>query len=150
MVSNFRSTFAPNNNKMKQIFLLSLSILFFASSCKKEPLVDTSLNNIPDMSDLGQLQEATKEGVSMLFFHNTWCKNCEEIRPTVEAVSEDPQFEDVYFAEIEFDNNKAIANYYVVKGFPTLVFLKDGVEKIRLEGKNHTREAIENRIKSLM
>jgi len=135
---------------MKHTLILCLSLLILGSSCKKEPLVDTSLNNIPDMNDLGKLQEATQKGVSLLFFHNTWCKNCEEIRPTVEAVSEDPQFEEVYFAEIEFDKNKDIANYYVVRGFPTIVILKDGAEKSRLEGKNHSREAIEERLRKQM
>lgn len=36
--------------------------------------------------------------------------------------------------KIDFDQNKELIQRYQVKGYPTLVFLKDGVEIDRLQG----------------
>jgi thioredoxin-like negative regulator of GroEL len=133
--------------KIVVLFFLLVSMI---SSCKKKPLVDTSKNNIPDITSFDQLEEPTKEGVSLLFFHNSSDKNSFEIRPTIEAIALDPEFEEVFFAEIEYEEHIEIANYYLVRGFPTIVFLKDGLERNRYTGKSHSREKIENMLRELM
>jgi thioredoxin 1 len=130
--------------------LSSFLVLFLSfSSCKKEPLVDTSLNNIPDIQNLQDVQDTTKIGVSMLFFHNTWCKRCEEIRPTVEAIAVKTEFATVFFGEVEYDKHKDIAEHFNVKSFPVIILIKNGKEQKRFEGKNHTQEAIENALREL-
>ncbi len=130
--------------------LSSFLVLFLSfSSCKKEPLVDTSLNNIPDIQNLQDVQDTTKIGVSMLFFHNTWCKRCEEIRPTVEAIAVKTEFATVFFGEVEYDKHKDIAEHFNVKSFPVIILIKNGKEQKRFEGKNHTQEAIESALREL-
>lgn len=134
---------------IKLSFFATFVALVAFSSCKKEPLVDTTLNNIPDIQNLQDVQDTTKIGVSMLFFHNTWCKRCEEIRPTVEAIADKTEFASVFFGEVEYDKHRDIAEHYNVESFPVIILIKNGKEQKRFEGKNHTQEVIENALREL-
>jgi thioredoxin 1 len=127
------------------------SILFcLFSSCKKESLVDATLNNIPDLTSLEQVQDGIDTGVSVLFFYNSWSKNCLAIRPAVETLSADPQFASVFFGEISFDSHRNIASFFVVRGFPTILLFKNGREMHRFLGSEHAQEDIAVRIKGLL
>ncbi|MFY0643473.1 MAG: thioredoxin family protein [Bacteroidia bacterium] len=126
--------------KLKLLILIMISAVAF-SSCKKE-LVDTSMNDFEDVNSNQTFEEIIASGVTLAFFHASWCHNCEEQRPAIEAADADPQLDFVKFIEIEYEDNKEITQNNNVPGFPTQIIFKDGVEKERLTGKGHTVEQI--------
>jgi thiol-disulfide isomerase/thioredoxin len=136
------------NSLSTPAFFIKLSLLFFLiiglNACKKEDLADPSLNNIPDITSLDEIENPSKQGIWLLFFHNTWSENCFKIRPFVEAIAEDSRFEFVQFAEIDFDANAMINGYFAVRGFPTILIYKNGFERHRLIGSKHTQIQIED------
>lgn len=124
---------------MKNLFLilfLSLAIV----SCEKEPLVDTSLNDIDDVNSIATFEQVISQGVSFVFFHASWCEKCEEQRPAVESCSSDPSLTFVKFFEVEYEDNKEIVKQYDIPGFPTMVIYQNGEEVERFVGKGHSVE----------
>ncbi|MBX2985784.1 MAG: thioredoxin family protein [Bacteroidia bacterium] len=136
---------------MKSRFVIFFfTLVVFLASCKKEPLFDPSKSNIPDQNNFDELERATLKGVSLIYFYNSWDKNSADLLPKLESVAQKPEFDSVYFAKVDFDKNQNIARYYVVRGFPVVILLKDGVEKIRYESSDHSQEKIEKGLKSLL
>ena len=133
---------------MRNIILLSTLILTF-SACKKD-LVDTTLNDIKDVTSLSEFQSDISSGVSLVFFHASWCHICEEQRPAVEETATNPDLSNVMFFEVEYDDNKDVTNEYNVPGFPQILLFKDGVEQKRYTGKGHTAETLANALKALL
>lgn len=136
---------------MKRYFLFLLVILFInACDKEKEDLVDTSQNDITDINGLDNFQMEIQNGVSVVFFHASWCTVCAEQRPAVEASAADVANADVLFAEVEFEDNAEVNLEYGIEGFPTIVFFKDGIEEDRFVGKGHSVQAIQEVIDSLL
>ena len=127
---------------MKHLLAILAVIGFSLAACQPEDLVDTSMNDIEDINSLADFQSAVSTGVSFVFFHASWCSNCEEQRPAVEASSTNPDLSFVKFIEIEYEDNKEITDNYSVPGFPTMIIFKDGEEKERLVGKGHSEQQI--------
>ena len=143
---------------VKKVRTLGLRLLMIgivcltAMGCKKDALSDPSANNIPDITDLEEIQSITETaGISLLFFHNVWSKNCYEIRPVVEELALKEEYQDlVFFAEIEFDTNEPINRFYGIRGFPTIIIIKNRLERHRFTGKSHSLEDIESRLLNLI
>lgn len=134
---------------MKNFLLLSTLLLMLLAACSKEDIVDTSLNQIEDISSLQDFEASIANGVSVIFFHASWCSICAEQRPAFEATAEKSDFNTVFFGEVEYEDNTDINQAYNVSGFPTMVFFKDGVEENRLNGKNHSESDIATIINDL-
>lgn len=126
------------------------TILLSSCAKEKEDLVDTSTNEIQDINDLQTFENEISTGVSVIFFHASWCSVCAEQRPAVEAISLLSAYNNVFFGEVEFEANNEINEPYNIIGFPTIVFYKDGVEIKRLTGKGHSEEEISQEINLLL
>jgi len=126
----------------------TLLITLIVFSCKK-PLVDTSKNEITDITTTQQMQQSIASGVSMVFFHASWCSKCAEQRKAVETVSELEEFNPIFFGEVEFDDHQDIISAYNIDGFPTIVFYKNGEEQHRMTGENNTVQQISDKIREL-
>ncbi|MDO5538202.1 MAG: thioredoxin family protein [Desulfovibrionaceae bacterium] len=73
-----------------------------------------------------------KKGVMALEFYSKTCGPCKMLAFVLKDVAKnDPDFP-IY--QIDFNANEELKNRCGVKGFPTLLFMKDGVEVSRLEG----------------
>lgn len=129
---------------MKHLALLMLIFLTVLSSCKKEDLVDTDANQITDVNSKAQFDSEVANGVSLIFFHASWCSVCKAQRPAVEATSEKADYSDVFFGEVEFEQNNEINQDRNVFGFPTIVIYKDNVEVERLTSSGHSEEDLAN------
>ena len=116
-----------------------LAIIVITVGCKKE-LVDTSLNEIEDITGVEKFNKSIANGVTLAFFHADWCRNCEELRPTVEAVSNDSSLNFAQFVEVNYDDNKDVFEDKDVPTFPQVLFFVDGIEQSRLKGKSHSQE----------
>jgi len=132
---------------MRYFLLLSVVLLFFG--CKKEEVQQdesvhepvVGLNSIVSLSDI---TSKTSSGVSLIFFHASWCSVCQAQRPAVTEVATDQELSQVFFGEVEYDDYPEILDYYDVQGFPVIVILKDGVEVSRLNGGGHSSADIKN------
>lgn len=125
---------------MKNLYLVVLAFILI-TGCKKE-LVDTSANDIKDLNSLESLNSEIAAGVSLVFYHASWCSICKEQRPAVESLSKNTEAAFAKFYEMEFDDNKEAVRAKKVTGFPTLVLYKNGEEKQRWNGKGHTEEVL--------
>lgn len=137
---------------MKNILSLAILFLFLVSACNKEQedLANTAENEIEDVNSLETFENKIANGVSLVFFHASWCTVCAEQRPAVETVSKNTTFNNVFFGEVEFEQNNEINQPYGVIGFPTIIFFKDGAEALRLTGKGHSVETLEAEINALL
>jgi thiol-disulfide isomerase/thioredoxin len=128
--------------KFKMLFLW-VSILFLATSCKKD-LVDTSTNALEDINDLTVFESKISNGVSLMFFHATWCSICKAQRPAVNSVLENTKFSNIFFGEVNYETNKAIVEKFKVLGFPTILIFKDKELKFTLDGGGNSQKSIED------
>jgi thiol-disulfide isomerase/thioredoxin len=135
---------------MPRILFLSTLFLLLIASCSKDSLVDTSANSIEDINTLPDFEARIANGVSMMFFHASWCSICAEQRPAFENTAEKSAFDAVFFGEIEYEANTNINQTYVIGSFPTIVFYKDGVEESRLTGKGHSEATITSTLNSFL
>ena len=128
------------------LIILSVFAVLISTGCKKE-LVDTGANDITDIDDLGTFKSEIATGVSVVFFHASWCSICAEQRPHVEAASKNEEVKFARVIEIEYDDNKPIFTDFNVDGFPQLLIFKEGTEQTRLKGKGHDEAKLVSLIK---
>ena len=71
-----------------------------------------------------------REGATVVEFGAPWCGHCIGAQPLVEAaLSPRP---DIQHLKIEDGRGRALGRSFRVKLWPTLVFLRDGVERARV------------------
>ena len=70
------------------------------------------------------------EGASVIEFGTNWCGHCNAAQPLIdEVIAEYPQ---VRRLKIEDGSGKRLGRSFRVKLWPTLVFMRDGQEVVRL------------------
>ncbi len=73
-----------------------------------------------------------KSGAMLVEFYSKTCGPCKMLAFVLKDISKnDP---DLPILTIDFDENIELKERCGVKGFPTMLFMKDGVEVSRLEG----------------
>mgnify|MGYP002630830496 CR=1 FL=1 len=130
-----------------------LALIFISTivlSCGKEDLVNTAQNQLVDITSVEQFNMEVKEGVSMVFYHASWCSKCAEQRPAVEMISEKGEYNVVFFAEVEYEEHTDLVKAQKINGFPTIVIYKDGVENKRFAGKGHEQSTLEVALKAAL
>lgn len=69
-------------------------------------------------------------GATMLEFGATWCGYCKAAQPIIASAL--INYSDVIHIKIEDGKGKRLGRSYIVKLWPTLIFLKNGVEIARI------------------
>ena len=73
-----------------------------------------------------------KSGVMLVEFYSKTCGPCKMLSFVLKDINKnDPDFR---IFTVDFDANQDLKERCGVKGFPTMLFMKDGVEVSRLEG----------------
>ena len=70
---------------------------------------------------------------ALVDFWAAWCAPCRVLAPRVEAIAV-KRANSARFAKLNVDDSPAVAQRYGIRGIPTLILFKDGVEKERLIG----------------
>lgn len=79
-----------------------------------------------------QFDALDKSGPMLLEFYSKTCGPCKMLAFVLKDIAKsDPDFR-IYQAD--FNENEDLKERFQVKGFPTMLFLKDGQEASRLEG----------------
>lgn len=92
-----------------------------------------------------ELAKVMNEGKKILVFGATWCKPCEALKPVLDQVS--AELFDVEFYHVDVDKESKVAIQSQVRGVPTVVMYKNGVEKRRFVGaltSSRVKEEIKN------
>jgi len=93
-----------------------------------------SITHIASVSELESILSKSKDRITVIDFHATWCGPCHAIAPTYEALSK--QYKTVNFLKCDVDAAKDVASRYAVSAMPTFVFLKNGSKIDQVRGAN--------------
>lgn len=80
-----------------------------------------------------EFNELVGEGVVLADFFSTTCGPCKMLSFVLNDV-EKALGDKVKILKVDFDKNKDLTEKYAVKGYPTIIILKDGVEVKRMTG----------------
>lgn len=90
--------------------------------------------NVLEITDGNFESEVTKSSVPVLLdFWAAWCAPCRMLTPTVEAIAKDYDGK-AKVGKLNVDENNEISAKYGIKGIPTLILFKNGVEQERVVG----------------
>ena len=86
-----------------------------------------------------QVLEASKERPILVDFWADWCSPCHALAPHLDHVVEDLKGA-VLLAKVEVDEgeNMRLAGHYRLRGFPTVILIRAGVEVGRFSGARPT------------
>lgn len=79
-----------------------------------------------------QYDSLDKSGPYVMEFYSKTCGPCKMLAFVLKDVAKN--FPDLNIYPVDFNENKELKEKCGVKGFPTLLFMKDGKEVTRLEG----------------
>jgi thioredoxin 1 len=132
---------------MKSLLFSFIIIALAITSCKKESTPD---NILLDIQDLTILQNKANEGVTLVFFHATWCSLCARQRKEIQPIVTDIALSQVHFLEVNFEKQPEIIAHYNVQGFPTILLLKEGKVEQTLVGANNKSTDLKQKLLQLL
>jgi thioredoxin 1 len=68
------------------------------------------------------------KNITVLDFWAPWCGPCKMLGPVIDSLTENNKENNVTIAKVNVDESGTLAQKFGVRGVPTVVFLKDGVE----------------------
>lgn len=68
----------------------------------------------------------------LIDFYANWCGPCKMLRPIIEEIAQ--EHEEIRVVKINVDEEQELAMKYEIMSIPTLIVIKDGVEKNRKIG----------------
>ncbi|KAJ7492485.1 thioredoxin-domain-containing protein [Mycena latifolia] len=93
-----------------------------------------SIIHLNSVSELNGYLSKSKDKLSVIDFHATWCGPCHAIAPIFEALSK--QYKNVNFFKCDVDAAKDVASLYRVSAMPTFIFLKGSTKVDQVRGAN--------------
>lgn len=78
----------------------------------------------------------TSDKVVVVDFYADWCVPCIAITPILEELEQEFK-DDVVFYKLNVETNKKIYTKYNVRGIPTILIFKDGMDMERSSGMGH-------------
>ncbi|EDV19322.1 uncharacterized protein TRIADDRAFT_62217 [Trichoplax adhaerens] len=81
-------------------------------------------------------------------FYAQWCGPCRRIGPKYEAMSKDPEYENVIFLKVDVDDNSDTAEACGISCMPTFQFYQNGQKIDELSGSDDSQ--LLAKIKELM
>ncbi|PPQ78036.1 hypothetical protein CVT25_015581 [Psilocybe cyanescens] len=91
-----------------------------------------SIVHLTSLPQLETILSKSKDKLSVIDFHASWCGPCHAIAPTFEALSK--QYASVNFLKCDVDAVSDVAQKYKVTAMPTFVFLKGNSQVDTLKG----------------
>ncbi len=127
--------------------LLFICTFMVLSSCGKDH--DTGNGTLVDITSKSQFESTISSGVSVMFFHATWCPKCKAQRPAVEGLTTESALKDVKFGQVDYEKVTDVVSTYGVFGFPTILIFKNNVEVGRFEGQGNSQKTLSDKVKSV-
>lgn len=134
---------------LKNSILILFAAVFLISCGKEEVEKPFTKSEFQEITSLNQYDSTIKSGVSLMFFHTTWCSICKTQRPKIIELLSDSSLSKVSFGEVDKEKNLSIVNKYQVANQPVIILYKDNVEMHRLSGGGHTTADLASLLKDL-
>ena len=106
------------------LLLILLSLITIFSGCIEDE------NNGDDQKLTNDLNPEGKTVV--IVFYADWCKYCKALEPTLNQLEK----EGIEIIRINVDEHPELARKFGIRGLPTVLYIKDGVEVGRTIGYN--------------
>jgi thioredoxin 1 len=103
-----------------------------------------NVSNIPDLASADDVRQAlARHGVPLLLnFTAGWCQPCKTFAPVLGAVA-GAHADLIAIMRVDVDACRDLAREYGVRGVPTSILLRDGVEQDRLVGAKSQRAFVQ-------
>jgi len=107
-----------------------------------------SITHLTSLSELDGILSKSKEKLSVIDFHATWCGPCHAIAPTYEALAK--QYQNANFLKCDVDAAPDVASRYSISAMPTFIFVKGGnkVDQVRGANKAALEDAVRRHVAS--
>ena len=91
------------------------------------------MSNAMDINDATfEAEVVNSESLTIVDFWAPWCNPCRMLAPVLEELAKDKP--EVKVCKVNIDEEQALAERFGVMSIPTVVCLRDGVEKSRSVG----------------
>lgn len=101
------------------IHSLAFSLLFLAS------ILNGDVREVLGKDQFSQIVLQSSKPV-VVKFGAPWCPACVRSKAPFEKISNDPEFADITFVEMDFDKNPETTQTYGVQSLPTFLYFKNG------------------------
>ncbi|KAH7930608.1 thioredoxin-domain-containing protein [Leucogyrophana mollusca] len=91
-----------------------------------------SITHLTSVSQLNGILSKSKDKLSVIDFHATWCGPCHAIAPTFEALAK--RYTTVNFLKCDVEAARDVASAYSVSAMPTFIFLKGNTQIQTIRG----------------
>ncbi|KAF8585139.1 thioredoxin-domain-containing protein [Ramaria rubella] len=103
-----------------------------------------TITHLTSIQQLSKILSTSKDKISVIDFHATWCGPCHAIAPAFEKLSK--QFPNVNFLKCDVDAVQEIAQKYQVSAMPTFIFLRGSTKVDQVRGAD--ARALESTLKA--
>jgi thioredoxin 1 len=81
-------------------------------------------------------------------FYATWCGPCKVVGPIIDELKAENQNADLEFMKVDVDEYPELAQEFLIKNIPTILFIKDG-EVVDKKIGMISKDTIETQIKTI-
>ena len=139
-------------NKLNILLLMLLMVpvftfLLFSKENTASTVVYLHEQTKTTRSNQEHLNQFIAAGNVIIDFYADWCPPCRRLSPLIDAVA--GLLRNVTFLKINRDYFKDLAQMYHVTSIPTLIFLRDGKEIARYDGKPLSEKELIKLIKNI-
>jgi hypothetical protein len=69
------------------------------------------INTLVDIQSLYEFETEIAEGVSLFFFHATWCSRCASQRPAIEGLPGEEDLSEVFCGEVDYAQVSEVVSF---------------------------------------
>lgn len=81
-----------------------------------------------EVTDVNIESVLTEKNVTVLDFWAPWCGPCKMLVPIIDTLAEENDGKNVTIGKVNVEENQELAIKFGVRGIPTVIVFKDGVE----------------------
>lgn len=82
------------------------------------------MKEIETMEDYETARKSAK--IVLIDFYTQWCNPCKMLKPVLEEIEKEKEYDDIKFYRLDCDNFSDLADEMKINSIPAIVFFKDG------------------------
>jgi len=136
---------------VKRVFICTMFVMLAKTAwphlapivMPEAPVKDGKLYVLTDRSFRGHVNR----GEHFIMMYAPWCGHCQRLKPDWEKLAKNPGVDNVFISKVDCTANKVICSKYDVKGYPTLLYFRNGELLDTYDGAK-TLEALKSYLKT--